>query len=97
MTECILFHILCRSPSRLDVEICWWLGAVSCMLFVMVRPPPPKMGGGAIADSQYRLGTKWGQVEVTYCRLGLGCSGWVCKGNVCIVHGMCYHIYRVFI
>jgi hypothetical protein len=60
-------------------------------------PPPPRVGGGAIADSQNRLGTKWGQAEVTYCRLGLGCSGWVCKGNVCIVHGMCYHTYRVFV
>jgi hypothetical protein len=36
--------------------------------------PPPTPGGGggeqAIADSQNRLGAKWGQVEVTYCRLG---------------------------
>jgi hypothetical protein len=35
-------------------------------------PPPPRVGGGeqAIADSQNRLGADWGQVEVTYCRLG---------------------------
>jgi hypothetical protein len=35
-------------------------------------PPPPRVGGGerAIADSQNRLGAEWGQVEVTYCRLG---------------------------
>jgi hypothetical protein len=47
---------------------CCFMNAVH---FVEAPPSHPSGGGGqAIADSQNRLGAYWGQVEVTYCRLG---------------------------
>jgi hypothetical protein len=73
-TSCFAIYVVLLLVKGTGILLA--LGTFTRCFMLAVRcdeaPPPPQLGGGerASADSQNRLGAKWGQVEVTYCRLG---------------------------